>query len=428
MKARYRVERLKLQSGERLSLLLDSATGVPLWDATLFILTELRATNLASATIDQAARSVLVVHQIFDHLGIDLNARIASGNVLTLSELDALAQLAGLPQHALNELPYQSQQWEVASKATLLEKVRMDVSSNKVPPQVASETKAVRLLYIRSYIAWVSRRKLLKLDLRKEANQAILTTAQWMLDALAERVPSSSHKNPAEQRQGLSPEIRARVLEVIDPDSPENPWPNLKVRKRNHLIVRWLIHLGLRKGELLGVYVSDINFRTGEANIVRRADNPLDSRKDEARVKTKGRMLVLGDALESLTRDYVMRIRSSIPGARRHPYLFVANGTGAPLSASAVSKLFRELRTKVPRLPEELCPHVLRHTWNDDFSELMDAQGVSPEEEEALRKQAMGWSDGSKMAAHYTRRHVQRKANEASLSIQNASFKLPPKK
>lgn len=52
----------------------------------------------------------------------------------------------------------------------------------------------------------------------------------------------------------------------------------------------------------------------------------------------------------------------------------------------------------------------------------MDERGIAPEEEEKLRKQQMGWSDRSKMPATYTRRHVRRKANEASLALQAKSF------
>ena len=60
MAAGYRVKTIKLESGERLPLLLSKETGLPLWDPTLFILTTLRATNLAANTLAQAARAVMV--------------------------------------------------------------------------------------------------------------------------------------------------------------------------------------------------------------------------------------------------------------------------------------------------------------------------------------------------------------------------------
>jgi hypothetical protein len=68
----YRPQNLKLQSGEQFPVLLDSATGVPLWNPTLFILTELRARNRAAATLQQATRALMVVHHVLDFLRVDL--------------------------------------------------------------------------------------------------------------------------------------------------------------------------------------------------------------------------------------------------------------------------------------------------------------------------------------------------------------------
>jgi integrase len=87
------------------------------------------------------------------------------------------------------------------------------------------------------------------------------------------------------------------------------------------------------------------------------------------------------------------------------------------------------LLTQVTGLPLwDFSPHVLRHTWNDDDSERMDARAVSAEDEQRMRKQAMGWSDSSEMATYDTKRHVQRKRNEASLAMQATSYKRAKEK
>jgi integrase len=85
---------------------------------------------------------------------------------------------------------------------------------------------------------------------------------------------------------------------------------------------------------------------------------------------------------------------------------------------SALNKVFVVLRRKCPDLPDDLSPHVIRHTWNDHFSEIMDRRRVSEETEKKMRSRLMGWSETSGTAAAYTRRHVQRKAREASLALQ----------
>jgi len=403
-------------------MLLGKETGLPLWDPTLFILNELRATNLATNTIEQAARAVMVAHQVFCYLRIDLNDRLSRGRLLTLGEIDVLAKLAAFRQEELDTLLEDQAASEVVTgQVFALEKARASSAGNS-PKQVSPETKATRLIYIRDYIAWLVAGRRLKLDVSHEHYQALNEAAQAVVGRINARIPSRNHQ--PNRRQGVAPEVRARILEVIDPASPDNPWKNKHVRVRNQLIFQWLLLLGIRNGELLSTYAQDVNLRSGEVVIVRRPDNPEESRKNAPLVKTRGRLLALGPELSDLTRSYLISSRANIRGARRHPYLFVATGKGSPLSKSALNKLFRELRTKVPGLPDDISPHVLRHTWNDDFSELMDERGVLPEEEEKMRRQAMGWSPNSKMAATYTRRHVQRKSNEASLAMQAKTFGL----
>lgn len=432
MSAGYQVKTIRLESGERLPLLLSQETGVPVWDVTLFILTALRSTSLATNTIAHAARAVMVALQIFHYLGIDLNQRLEQGKLLSLSEVDELVKLAGLKQEELDALLGNKKKSQAAPRAVSLESARMRTSS-KAPKQVESETKATRLIYIRKYIEWLAAGRCLKLDVGHEHFRALNVATQTVAGQLNARIPARDHDSGG--RQGVSGEVRARILEVINPDSPENPWKGKHVRLRNQLIFMWLLLLGIRNGELLGVYASDVNLRTGEVVIARRPDNPEEKRANAPLVKTRSRLLVLSPELMDLTRDYIIGkskdkkgSRSSIKGAGRHPYLFVANGTGAALTKSALNKLFRELRTMVPGLTNDLSPHVLRHTWNDDFSELMDTKGVSPEDEERMRRQAMGWSPQSRMAAHYTKRHIQRKSNEASLAIQAKSFQASNKK
>ena len=416
----YRVKTIRLESGERLPMLLSRETGLPLWNPTLFILTELRATSLAANTLEQAARAVMVAHQVFRYLRVDLNDRLSKGRLLTLSEIDVLAKLAAFRQEELDALLEEQAAAEVVtSRVTSLEMVRARSAGN-TPKQVAPETKATRLIYIRDYIAWLVAGRRLQLDVSHEYYQALNEAAQAVVGRINARIPGRDHQ--PNSRQGVGPEVRARILEVIDPASPDNPWKNKHVRVRNQLIFQWLLLLGVRNGELLSTYAQDVNLRSGEVAVVRRPDNPEELRKNAPLVKTRGRLLALGPELSELTRTYLTGSRKNIKGARRHPYLFVATGTGSPLSKSALNKLFRELRTKVPGLPDDLSPHVLRHTWNDDFSVLMDERGVSPEDEETMRRQAMGWSPSSKMAATYTKRHVQRKSNEASLAMQAKTF------
>jgi integrase len=418
----YCVKKLTFDSGERFPMLASAETGLPLWNPNLYLVTQLRASNRASATLLQAARAIKVAYQVMDYLQIDPDERLAAGWLLKVGELDELVDLAGRSQRGLDALVSKEPRLARRRVVSSLEGVRMCSRTDEEINQVAAETKAIRMLYIRNYLTWLIRRAQQKSDWRHPTHQALAEVARIFSEQFSARISSSKSQNAFEARQGLGSVVRNRIVAVTHPDSTENPWKNHHVRSRNYLIFMWLLELGLRKGELLGVRLDDIDLRMGEVKIARRADDPAEPRRDAPNTKGRGRMLALGNDLSDLTREYVLGPRRHIPGARRSPYLLVATGSGKPLSKAALSKLFVELRCKVPGLPEELSPHVLRHTWNEQFSEYMDQTGVPPEAEERMRKQQMGWSDRSKMAAVYTRRHTRRKTNEASLAMQAAAF------
>ena len=134
----FRIANLRLQSGERLPLLVTAATGVPLWNPALFIVTELRAINRAAATLQQAVRAIMVAHQVLDHLGVDLDARLDEGRMLDIGELDALASLTGVTQEALDALlTAEAKPVGVRPRVVSLEKARMRAKSSDQPPQVA---------------------------------------------------------------------------------------------------------------------------------------------------------------------------------------------------------------------------------------------------------------------------------------------------
>jgi integrase len=118
-----------------------------------------------------------------------------------------------------------------------------------------------------------------------------------------------------------------------------------------------------------------------------------------------------------------MNHRAVQPGARKHDFLFVSEDNGAPLSISSLTKIFLILRTKCPDLPRDLSAHVLRHTWNDRYSETMDKRQVAEESEKKMRSYLMGWSETSGTAAIYTRRHIRKRAQEASLAMQERLFR-----
>jgi integrase len=420
----YVVRLAVFPSGERLPLLCRRSTGLPLFEATVYAITELRAKNRASSTIQQALRAVMVLCLVLDRLEIDLDQRLGEGRLLELGDIEELVRWCRLPLEAFTEGQVQP---EPASRVVALEKARMKARAPG-PAEIDPNTVAIRIHYIRDYLKWRADGHALKLGRNRDGGRlsSLKINSEIVLRTLDERIPSSLGRNDAERRRGMSEPELATLIDVVQPSSPENPWKGDHAKERNALIVRWLLTLGIRRGELLGVRVSDVDFRTNEVLIARRADDPEDPRANEPNTKTRDRLLSLEEDLAVLTRRYVTAARRRIEGARRHEYLFVANGTGAPLSLSGLNKIFVVLRTKCPSLPDELSPHVFRHTWNDEFSAVMDKRQVSEETEKKMRARLMGWSETSGTTAVYTRRHTARKAKEASLALQ-AKFKPRPK-
>lgn len=412
----YAVKTLVLTSGERLPVLIALATGAPLFEPSVYVLSEIRATNRASNTIDQVLRSIMVLQLFLDSSGIVIEQRVRQGGVFRLNELDELVWYCRRPvadQLKRNSIlpPRQS----VRKIST--ESVRL-VQRQAAPTEVAGHTAANRIRVIRDYLDWLVRYHMARH--RSGAAEGERLWNEWTSckAALDARLPRHKGRNAIGHREGLHPRVVERLLNVTSPTSPENPWKGGGTCIRNALLIRWLYELGLRRGEVLNVKISDINFQSEELTVVRRADDPEDPRKDQPLVKTRDRKIPLSPGLCRLTHEYITSTRRAAEGARRHPFLFIAMGTGAPLSLSALNRIFAELRDEFNGEFDALTPHVLRHTWNDRFSEVMDNARVPEAEEERMRSFLMGWAPTSKTSVSYTRRHIRLKAQQVSLAMQ----------
>lgn len=412
----YAVKTLLLNSGERLPVLIALATGAPLFDPSVYVLSEIRATNRASSTIDHVLRSIMVLQLFLDSSGIDLEQRLLQGGVFRLNELDELVRHCRQPVadqlKANSNLPSPQ---SVCRGAT--ESVRL-VQRHHASAEVTGHTAANRIRVIRDYIDWLVRYHMARYRSGVVAGERLWNEWTSCKDALDARLPRHKGRNTIGQREGLQPEVAERLLNVTSPTSPENPWKGEGTCIRNALLVRWFYELGLRRGEVLNVKIPDINFHSEELTVVRRADDPEDPRKDQPLVKTRDRKIPLSPGLCKLTHEYITSTRRATEGARRHPFLFIAMGTGAPLSLSAVNAIFAELRNAFNGEFDAVTPHVLRHTWNDRFSDVMDKLKVSEAEEERMRSFLMGWVPTSNTSVNYTRRHIRLKAQQVSLAMQ----------
>ncbi|MBR8304697.1 MULTISPECIES: tyrosine-type recombinase/integrase [Burkholderia cepacia complex] len=419
MSERYTVRTVVFASGERFPILVRVSSGVPLFDPTVFTLSQIRARNRASGTIEVVLRALMVLQLFCDQHQIDLTDRMRAGQLLEMGELDALVRLCRLPMSAIVARGDRNITTGHRRAPVTLEGYRARATNGI--EEVASDFAGVRIRYIRNFIEWLTDRLLLSMDVQHPTRATLLDAKKLVVSGLTARISSAKGRNNARSRRALDELAQERLWNVIEVRSTQNPWEGRHAKVRNELIVRWFMGLGIRRGELLGVKIGDVNIRTGEVFIARRADDSGDPRRCQPNTKTHDRTLPINNDLAQRTLKYIVEERRRYPAARKHPFLFVANG-GAPLSLRGLNEIFIALRQMPSDLPA-IYPHILRHTNNYNFSKLSDEQGMDPEVEKKIRSQMMGWSETSGTAERYTRRETERKARDASLQLQDRMVK-----
>lgn len=408
----FSVVMVEFQSGERMPLLCDMSTGLGLFEPTGYALT-MRSRGRAVNTIAQALRSVKLLYQILSANGIDLLERVQNDELLTLGEVEALIDQCKLSQEDLDELHHGPTGKRPARLAVARFK-KGDRRQAHLEP-VDSNTTIVRLKYITQYLAWFAEYAYLQ-NLPRD-RELFKRVADKTISAISFRVPSVRKSNARRRKRGLTRQEQARLLELLESKWPMNPWTDEFLQERNNLIVRLLLGLGIRKGEMLGIKIKDLNLAKSTLFIARRADDPEELRRRPPATKTCDRDLQVGAELMAQLKRYLV-LRSKLPRARKHPYLIVSK-RGEPLSLNTIDFMFSTLRKHWGW--GALSAHLLRHTWNDRLSELVEGK-LSPEEEKKVRNYLMGWSDQSRTAENYTVRYVEQMAHKALTTIQEKMF------
>lgn len=408
--SQYVAKRIRFQNGERHSV-LHVPYGVPVHEVTVY-LDKYRKKGRAANTIHFVCNSLAVLYRELDTAKVNLLDRLENGRFLTLPELYRLASVA---QYRAGDLEEEA---EDANKSNIIHIGRIGLrrgSDDQQRQPVDVGTQASRLRYIADYLEFIanyvgaSLPRAARLELEAESNRA--------LAAFREHIPEVSNRAKLNARVGLSSKEQDLLLRIVHPDSQENPWDRGFVRLRNWLIVVLLLATGMRRGELLGLQIGDLHSSQPKLRILRRADATEDPRRVQPNTKTNDREIELTPSIMKALWSYINKERRSIKAARAVPQVIVSD-EGMPLSQASIDKMFAQLREACPGLPVRLTSHVMRHTWNERFSEQAEAMGLPEAIEEKARNSQQGWSDNSKMAATYTRRHTAKKGREISLKLQ----------
>lgn len=411
MEEKFGIKLITFSNGERYPLLLNQQ-GQPHWYATLYATTQIRNASKAPNTIVAVLSAIRILLSWFFSRNQDIESRFCQRHFLNEHELESLRQYTQMMK--TNE----SSEHKIIKFSKRIEKLRGNIKLSEA--RISGSTQYIRMTYIADYIEWLAI-NLIESD-AKQIDSDTLKAIKKMSDGLRERRPQKIAKSRENSRKGLTDQQQEALLSLIKPESKQNPF-TIEVQTRNYLIILLLYHLGLKAGELLALRISDFDFQKNTLLVARRHDNVSDSRTYQPVVKTFDRRVPLSNQLMKLVSDYVIGLRAKIKTAKQHDYLFVVHQIGPflgqPLSLKGLAKLFQEIKNSSPNM-KKLTPHVLRHTANDRFSELMDKRGASPAEEDKMRSYIMGWKEGSGTAATYTRRHIENKAMEAALLLQKS--------
>lgn len=407
---RFIAKRVRFRNGERHSV-LSRPGGLPVHEATLY-LAGFRTRGKAANTIHSVCATLALLYRWLSSAKIDLLQRLHQGQFLTLPELNRLAETA---QYRVIDLSSEDAE---SGQATVVQIKRIRMrrkSAERDAHAVDVATQASRLRYIADYLSYLATYVGATL-LPNLRNKLELESAR-ALKAFRAHIPPVSKRAKLGARQGLSQDEQDRLCAAVHPDSASNPWKRGFVRQRNWLIVVLLLATGMRRGELLGLQIADLNPQLPKLRILRRADAKEDPRLIQPNAKTNDREIELRPAIMRAVWEYINKHRRKIKAARKYPQLFVADD-GQPLSAKSIDKIFVQLRQACPGLPVSLTSHVMRHTWNERFSEQAELMQLSDAVEEKARNEQQGWADNSKSAVNYTRRYASRKGRELSLKLQ----------
>ncbi|QXE86447.1 site-specific integrase [Geomonas nitrogeniifigens] len=413
---------LKFNDGERFPVLVDDSN-IPLFTPTVYTTSMLRSNASSYETLVLNLKAIMLLYTWAQSSGFCIEDRFKQLSFLSLEEIESLVYTAKLSYRGIREAlePVPGRKSLQVARLVRLEAFRTKVQQDD-QVHVSPATTNMRLRAILHFLEWLANESLARVAHDSNASTLKLQVDQ-MKRALRERIPRNKKWESGKHREGLLTDLQEQIFEVINPASAQNPWKGEHSRVRNEVLIKMLIDLGLRCGEVLVLRIRDVDLGVSELRVRRAPDEAEDPRVRKPNAKTLSRNLLFDDDLREKLQHYILKLRSQIRGARRHPYLFVATGTGAPLSYPAVCKIFKQLREASPDLPSWFTAHICRYTWNDNFSASMDEQGIAPQKEMELREYLQGWARGSKMPAKYTKRHIRKKAGEVSLEMQKKTLK-----
>ncbi len=337
----FTVLNVVLDSGERLPCLVDSATWLPVRVATRWAV-RYRRYRVQSSTL---ANNLRVLARLYlwarESAKYDLDSHLTQGQALRNREIESLVSSL-----------------RVAGEGHSLDTGAFDQ----------------HLAVIEDFLKW-------SLDSENRGGRSALSLEQLTAErgrleqlfrSLRVGARPSTRIEPLEDAEIEA--IRRAVGPRSDPDGHLS-FPaafSSHARLRNWLMFEVALELGIRRGELLKLRLDSLPRAADDGiRILRRPDDPHDSRAKEPAVKTAERVIPASRELRRAVQVYLV---SSPPLGRvsgKSPYLFVTR-SGSPVSIDTADDIIVSIGRISGVVP--LSWHRLRHTWAERMAELFAEQ------------------------------------------------------
>jgi integrase len=371
----FSVLHIVLDTGARLPCLVDAASWIPARVALRWAM-RYRRYRVQSSTL---AANLRVLGKVYrwtqEAAGFDLDDRLTGGRTLQNREIESLAR-----------------------------SFRGNTSAQELDTGAFDQHLAI----VEDFLKWSldnenrgGRRSLDLAQLAQERNRIGL-----ILRSLRSGAHASDRIEPLEEaeirviRNSIGPRRDAQgILSFPEVFSAHT-------RLRNWLMFEMALELGIRRGELLKLRLDSLPRGSDDGiRVLRRPDDPHDSRSKEPAVKTAERVIPASRNLLTAIRAYLTYPRPLGRVSGRSPYLFVAR-SGSPVSMDTADDVIAAIGKHSGVSP--LSWHRLRHTWAERMAEAFARQPNGMDRLVYLG----GWTNPHS-ATRYIQRALARQAKEA---------------
>lgn len=401
----YKVVTVVHAGGERMSMIIDIHSGRPEEYSQTYLINKHR--GAAPNTILRITESIALTLEwgrthFKDERG--LFGRLLAGETFSAVEMSSLSEFLRT-----------SRQTPTKSGTSLV---------------VCPKIHLIRLIRARDFCIFVMREAFVRIPLADPRSKVFAERIRQLeaaFDELQPNIPSGQYSV-----KSLLPKQAETLLSILDPEHPNNPFPELATRIRNRAIFEVMYYTGIRVGELLNLRVQDIDFGNPTTlHILRRPHPEDDPRKNPAQVKRKSRLMPFSHQRAAThLKDYLDEVRPGLEAKYGKPtaFVFLSIDRGTPLSSRAVQKIFERLRAALDGLsdidgiaPSALTPQCLRHTFSNDTEESLAVQGLTEEERRPILMQLRGDSSPSSVDP-YILRTREKRARGHLIARQKALF------